>query len=47
MLRFTRLDDKQVLARVMQIIEKENIHYDHGGLETLIFASDGTSLLFR
>ncbi|XP_019773466.1 replication factor C subunit 2 isoform X2 [Dendroctonus ponderosae] len=40
-LRFSRLTDPQVLARVLQICQKENIQYTEDGLEAIVFTSQG------
>ena len=47
MLRFTKLDDKQVLSRIVQIIEKEKIDYENDGLEALVFTADGIAVYYR
>jgi replication factor C subunit 2/4 len=40
-LRFTRLSDAEVLARLLQIIEYESIQYDSSGLEAIVFIAEG------
>ncbi|KAI8379660.1 P-loop containing nucleoside triphosphate hydrolase protein [Radiomyces spectabilis] len=40
-LRYARLSDSQLLHRLIQICEKENVPYNDGGLEALIFTADG------
>jgi len=41
-LRFTRLDDKEVLKRVKEVIEAERIeHYTNEGLEAILFTAQG------
>jgi replication factor C subunit 2/4 len=40
-LRFTRLSDEQVLARVMEVIEAENVSYTNEGLQALLFTAQG------
>lgn len=40
-LRFTRLSDAEILARLQQIIELEKISYDPSGLEAIVFIAEG------
>ncbi|XP_072099596.1 replication factor C subunit 2 isoform X1 [Mobula birostris] len=40
-LRYTKLTDAQVLARLMQVVEKENVQYTDDGLEAIIFTAQG------
>uniref|UniRef100_F7CYI0 Replication factor C subunit 2 n=2 Tax=Equus TaxID=9789 RepID=F7CYI0_HORSE len=40
-LRYTKLTDAQVLARLMTIIEKENVPYTDDGLEAIVFTAQG------
>eukprot|EP00826_Nyctotherus_ovalis_P044709 TRINITY_DN4853_c0_g1_i3.p1 TRINITY_DN4853_c0_g1~~TRINITY_DN4853_c0_g1_i3.p1 ORF type:complete len:219 (+),score=65.83 TRINITY_DN4853_c0_g1_i3:403-1059(+) len=40
-MRFSRLSDTEVVARLLKVIEKESIAYDHKGLEALVYLSDG------
>lgn len=40
-LRYNKLNDEQVLKRLMQIIESENVKYTNDGLEALIFTAEG------
>jgi hypothetical protein len=41
-LRFTRLDDKEVLKRLKEVIEAERIeHYTNEGLEAILFTAQG------
>jgi len=40
-LRFTKLTDKQILARLLEIISKEDIKYQDDGLEAIIFTAEG------
>lgn len=40
-LKFNRLQDKDILKRLLYIIEEENVKYDNSGLEALIFTADG------
>lgn len=40
-LRYSRLTDAQVLARVIQICQKENIEYEKEGLEAIVFTAQG------
>ncbi|XP_043820632.1 replication factor C subunit 2 isoform X1 [Dromiciops gliroides] len=40
-LRYTKLTDAQVLARLMAVIEKEKVEYTDDGLEAIIFTAQG------
>ncbi|KRW98377.1 P-loop containing nucleoside triphosphate hydrolase [Pseudocohnilembus persalinus] len=40
-LRFTKLTEKEILKRIMKIIELENIPYDEDALSMLLFTTDG------
>lgn len=40
-LRYTKLSDAQVLARVIQICQKENVNYTEDGLEAIVFTAQG------
>ncbi|XP_034996001.2 replication factor C subunit 2 [Zootoca vivipara] len=40
-LRYTKLTDAQILARLMKIVEKENVQYTDDGLEAIIFTAQG------
>ncbi|KAH0625694.1 hypothetical protein JD844_033892 [Phrynosoma platyrhinos] len=40
-LHYTKLTDSQVLARLMKIVEKENVQYTDDGLEAIIFTAQG------
>lgn len=40
-LRFARLSDKEVLKRLMQVIEKEKVEYTDDGLSALVFCAEG------
>ncbi|XP_060532826.1 replication factor C subunit 2 [Cylas formicarius] len=40
-LRYSRLTDAQVLARVMQVCEKENVQFTEDGLEAIVFTAQG------
>lgn len=40
-LRYSRLSDAQVLARVIQICKKENVTYTEDGLEAIVFTAQG------
>jgi len=40
-MRFSRLTDSEVIARLMKVIEKEKIDYDRKGLEAIVYLSDG------
>ncbi|GMH35572.1 hypothetical protein BSKO_03440 [Bryopsis sp. KO-2023] len=39
--RFSKLSDKELLKRLMDVCQKENVTYDEGGLEMVIFVADG------
>lgn len=40
-LRYTKLTDSQILARLLKIVEKENVPYTDDGLEAIIFTAQG------
>jgi replication factor C subunit 2/4 len=40
-LRFTRLHDAEILSRLQQVCAFENVSYDLGGLEAIIFTAEG------
>lgn len=40
-LRYSKLNDKEVLQRLLQIIELEDVKYTNDGLEALIFTAEG------
>jgi replication factor C subunit 2/4 len=40
-LRYSRLTDAQVVQRLMQIIEAENVQYSEDGLAALVFSAEG------
>ena len=40
-MRFSRLADTEVIARLLKVIEKEQIEYDQKGLEAIVYLSDG------
>ncbi|XP_044532350.1 replication factor C subunit 2 isoform X2 [Gracilinanus agilis] len=40
-LRYTKLTDAQVLARLMTVIEKEKVEYTDDGLEAIVFTAQG------
>uniref|UniRef100_A0A8C9DR33 Replication factor C subunit 2 n=1 Tax=Prolemur simus TaxID=1328070 RepID=A0A8C9DR33_PROSS len=40
-LRYTKLTDAQILARLLNVIEKENVPYTDDGLEAIIFTAQG------
>ncbi|XP_017786714.1 PREDICTED: replication factor C subunit 2 [Nicrophorus vespilloides] len=40
-LRYSRLSDAQILARTLQICEKENVSYVEDGLEAIVFTAQG------
>ena len=39
--RFTKLNEEEVLERLTAVIKKEGIRYDNGGLEAVIFTAEG------
>lgn len=41
MLRYSKLTDAQVLKRVLQVCEKENVDYTKDGLEAIVFTAQG------
>jgi len=41
MLRYSKLTDAQVLARLLIVCEKENVSYADDGLEAVIFTAQG------
>eukprot|EP00941_MAST-03F_sp_MAST-3F-sp1_P004470 g4470.t1 len=40
-LRFSRLTDKQLLKRIVEVCKIENVDYDNTGLDALIFTAEG------
>ena len=40
-LRFTRLMDAEILARLQQVCHAENVSYEQSGLEAIIFTAEG------
>lgn len=40
-LRYTKLTDAQILARLLSVIEKEKVQYTDDGLEAIIFTAQG------
>lgn len=40
-LRYTQLGNKQILGRILEICDAENVVKDDGGLEAIIFTADG------
>nr|KAF6442093.1 replication factor C subunit 2 [Rousettus aegyptiacus] len=40
-LRYTKLTDAQILARLLNVIEKEKVQYTDDGLEAIIFTAQG------
>ncbi|KAL6052979.1 Subunit of heteropentameric Replication factor C (RF-C), variant 2 [Balamuthia mandrillaris] len=40
-LRFSRLTDKQILKRILEVMEAETVPYNEDGLEALIFTAEG------
>ncbi|XP_046744692.1 replication factor C subunit 2 [Diprion similis] len=41
MLRYGKLSDAQVLAKIIQVCEKENVSYTDDGLEAIVFTAQG------
>uniref|UniRef100_A0A336LWV6 Replication factor C subunit 2 n=1 Tax=Culicoides sonorensis TaxID=179676 RepID=A0A336LWV6_CULSO len=41
MLRYTKLSDAQVLAKLIEVCQKENVTYDESGLEAIAFTAQG------
>lgn len=40
-LRYSRLTDAQVLARIIQVCQQENVEYTQDGLEAIVFTAQG------
>lgn len=40
-MRFSKLSDEQVLRRLIQVCDQENVSYSMDGLEALIFTAEG------
>ncbi|XP_018326038.1 replication factor C subunit 2 [Agrilus planipennis] len=40
-LRYSKLTDAQILARIIQICQKENVEYTEDGLEAIVFTAQG------
>lgn len=40
-LKYLKLEDKDILQRLLVIIERENVQYDESGLQALLFTCDG------
>ncbi|XP_057326877.1 replication factor C subunit 2 [Microplitis mediator] len=41
MLRYGKLTDAQILAKILQVCEKENVSYTNDGLEAIVFTAQG------
>lgn len=41
MLRFSKLSDAQILAKLIEVCQKEELEYDEDGLEAVVFTSQG------
>uniref|UniRef100_A0A1B0C6K2 Replication factor C subunit 2 n=1 Tax=Glossina palpalis gambiensis TaxID=67801 RepID=A0A1B0C6K2_9MUSC len=41
MLRFTKLSDAQVLAKIIEVCRREELEYDEDGLEAIVFTAQG------
>jgi replication factor C subunit 2/4 len=40
-LRFSKLTDQEVLNRIIQVIQMENVSFENPGLEALVFSAEG------
>ncbi len=40
-LRYSKLGDDQIMMRLMEVVEKENLHVTNDGLEAIIFTAQG------
>lgn len=40
-LRYSKLTDAQVLRRLLEVCEKENVSYTDDGLEAIVFTAQG------
>lgn len=40
-LRYSKLRDEQIMMRLMEVVEKENLHVTNDGLEAIIFTAQG------
>ena len=45
MLRYSKLSDPQVLAKLLIVCDKENIPYGDDGMEAIVFTAQGISNL--
>ena len=41
MLRYSRLSNPQVLAKLLDVCDKENVNYTEDGLEAIVFTAQG------
>ena len=41
MLRYSRLSNAQVLAKLLDVCDKENVNYTEDGLEAIVFTAQG------
>ena len=41
MVRYSKLADYQILARLQDVLEKENVSYTDDGIEAIIFTAQG------
>lgn len=41
LIRFSKLNDSQILAKVIEVCQKENLQYDESGLEAIVFTAQG------
>lgn len=41
LIRFSKLNETQILANVIEVCKKENLKYDESGLEAIVFTSQG------
>jgi len=40
-LRYSKLSDAQVLARLLDVVKEENVDYGNDGLEAILFTAQG------
>ena len=41
MLRYSRLSNAQILAKLLEVCDKENVKYVENGLEAIVFTAQG------
>ena len=44
MLRYSKLNDPQVLANLLIVVDKENIGYSDDGMEAIVFTAQGITI---